>query len=151
MVDKAFFNERRRGLPRPGEILWFEKLYLACIAICAAEMATRVATSEAGISNEMLPALLLMTSVGFGISLTLTFLTSRGSSRIAMWILVAFFIVGLPSDAVTLFKGDSVALAVITLLRALVEAAALGFLFTPSARRWFKRMPDDQILQETFS
>jgi uncharacterized membrane protein len=121
-------------------------LYLACIAI---------ALAQAGVDGLRTigdkPSSLMMLAFGVGLSLALTFLVSRLRSRIAMWVLVAFFVLGLPSDVANLTESESNVSIALTLLRALVELAALGFLFTPAARGWFRRIPDDRMLQKTFS
>ena len=131
---------------RPSQIRSFERLYLACIVVATAQ----TGVEGLQITGDKLSSLIIL---GFGVALSLglTLLVSRRRSRIAMWILVAFFVLGLPTDVASLIASESKTSVTLTLFRALLEAAALGFLFTPPARGWFRRVPDDQMLQGTFS
>ena len=76
---------------------------------------------------------------------TLILLVSRRRSKIAMWILIAWFALSIPSLVQTIIRGlllESniiVVLGRIRVLQAIGQATAFALLFTASARRWMNR------------
>ena len=81
---------------------------------------------------------------------TLTLLVSRRRSKIAMWVSLALFAVGIsvwftrPPTADELLGSDTV----LSALGTIGQGVAYGLLFTPSARRWMRR--EDEKLREVF-
>jgi hypothetical protein len=70
---------------------------------------------------------------------TLTLLVSRCRSKIAMWVSIAMFALGLPGFVHTIARGQVLGSEVIAVLQGIGQAAAYCLLFTPSARRWMNR------------
>jgi hypothetical protein len=70
---------------------------------------------------------------------TLTLLVSRRRSKIAMWVSIAMFALGLPGFVQTIARGQALGSEIIAVLQGIGQAAAYGLLFTPSARRWMNR------------
>jgi hypothetical protein len=62
---------------------------------------------------------------------TLTLLVSHRRSKIAMWVLIAMFVLGLVLMRRTITYGQ--------LLQGIGQLVAFSLLFTPSARRWMNR------------
>ncbi|HEY2528599.1 MAG TPA: hypothetical protein VGJ20_11745 [Xanthobacteraceae bacterium] len=71
---------------------------------------------------------------------TLTLLVSRRRSKIAMWVLIAVFVLGLSIVVQSITHGlyGSVVIVIVALAY-IGQALAYGLLFTPSARRWMNR------------
>lgn len=87
------------------------------------------------------------TSPGFALSLlTLTFgliggmtiLVSRRRSKIAMWILIGLFVLGLPMFFSLAASGVLIGSAWISALQTVGQLVAYSFLFTSSARSWLR-------------
>jgi hypothetical protein len=82
--------------------------------------------------------------------LTLTLLVSRRRSKIAMWVLIAWFVLGLSLFLVSLVQsigellGSEIVPVIGRILQFISESAAVGLLFTPCARRWMRR--EDKLL-----
>lgn len=76
--------------------------------------------------------------LGFVLIGTLALLVSRRRSKIAMWISIAVFILGLPMVVQSIPDGLPESL-VIAALQRIGRAVAYGLLFTPSAQHWMSR------------
>ena len=123
---------------RPNSIVWFERIIIVTILL--------------GIANSWLvwpqlisqasPAYVLtIQAITLGILLGLTLLISRRRSRVAKWISIALFVVGLP---VFLNGGNPGGLSgVISIIQLVLEVLAYCLLFAPSAMNWFRRDPED--------
>ena len=72
---------------------------------------------------------------------TLTLLVSRRRSKIAMWVSIALFAIGVsvwftrPPTADELLGSDTI----LSALQTIAQGVAYALLFTPSARRWMRR------------
>lgn len=129
-------QKHREEILRPDSIVWFERIIIVTLLL--------------GIVNSWLiwPQLVSQASPAFVFAvqamtlimiLGLTLLISHRRSRVAKWISIALFVVGLP----TFFNqglpaGGSGAVSIIQILAQLL---AYSLLFTPSAKRWLKRDP----------
>ena len=129
-------QKHQEEILRPDSIVWFERIMIATLLL--------------GIVNSWLtwPELVSQASPGFVFAvqalvlitiLGLTLLISRRRSRVAKWISIALFVVGLPVFLIQgLPAGVSGAVSIIQLLAQLL---AYSLLFAPSARSWLKRDP----------
>ena len=71
----------------------------------------------------------------------LTILVSRRRSKIAMWILIGFSVLGLPMFFSLAASGLLIGSAWISALQSIGQFIAYGLLFTPSARSWLRSAP----------
>jgi hypothetical protein len=102
--------------------------------------------------NDNSAAAFILAVVIFGCVLTgtLTLLVSRRRNKIAMWVSIALFAIGLstwfarPPTADELLGSDTI----LSALQIIGQGVAYGLLFTPSARRWMRR--EDEKLREVF-
>jgi hypothetical protein len=79
---------------------------------------------------------------------TLTLLVSRRRSKIAMWVLIAWFALGLVLALAAHITFGTV--DIINLAPLIGQVVAYGLLFTPSARRWMNREDERAKLGEVF-
>jgi hypothetical protein len=82
---------------------------------------------------------------------TLTLLISRRRSKIAMWVSIAVFALGLfavfvQSTTNGAWVGSDI---ILQALENIAQVVGYGLLFTPSARRWMRR-EEDEKLREVF-
>ena len=88
--------------------------------------------------------IIIGTFVLFGV---LTLLVSRRRNKIAMWVSIALFAIGLsvwfarPPTADELLGSDTI----LSALQTIGQGVAYYLLFTPSARRWMNR--EDKVLE----
>ncbi|WP_141249435.1 hypothetical protein [Sphingobium sp. D43FB] len=68
----------------------------------------------------------------------LTLLVSRWRSRVAMWISIILFAIGIPSVFSLAAHGLLAGAHFITVLQTFGQLVAYGLLFTPEARAWMK-------------
>ena len=71
----------------------------------------------------------------------LTLLISRRRSKIAMWISIVLFVLGLPAFFIVAASGLPIGSAWISALQMVGQLVAYGLLFTPSARLWLRGAP----------
>jgi MFS family permease len=141
---------------RPKAIVYFEwiifgtlllgvlRSYLGWDRVIAQTATTLGRSSSFAIAFTLI--VMILTFVVFG---TLTLLVSRRRSKIAMWISIALFALGLLSFVQTigaLFASNIIPApqyidqgVIIPALQTIGQTVAYGLLFTPSARRWMKR------------
>jgi len=136
---------------RPKSIVWFERLIFSTLLLGAIQSYLSwdetVALESQANSNPA--AFTAFVQVGvFLIIGTLTLLISRRRSKVAMWVSIALFVLGLPVFFTLLARGLVIGLGVITVAQTLGQVIAYGLLFTPSSRRW---MRGDEQLDEVFS
>jgi hypothetical protein len=91
---------------------------------------------------------------------TLTLLVSRRRSKVAMWILIAWFVLNVTNAIWLILLESNIIVATVSigaeaririLLQGTGQAAALGLLFTRSARRWMNREDEkNERLREVF-
>ena len=120
---------------RPESIVWFERLYIASLAIAAAVVAM------GWDSTGRIPTIVLLAGIALGLllPLVLVLLVSRRRSGIAKWVLVALFLLGLAANLATYDPGKSLRLDITALLTTAMQMLALALLFTAPARAWLAR------------
>lgn len=134
---------------RPASIVRFDQIFLGAIALgiantvlsydsTMAQLEADPAAAELGMAG---PGFVIGASVfGFAISLLLWFFIARRASKVAKWILVVFTVIGVLGVPLALFEVPLVQ-AAITVVTALMQLAALWFLFRPDALAWFEHGP----------
>jgi hypothetical protein len=116
---------------RPKSIIWFERLYLGSLAVSVAIMTMGWdATGQIPLVY-LLPALFL----GLVLPVILVLLVSRRRSRIAKWVLIALFAIGLASN-VAGYNSSDLTLDIAALVLTAMQMLAIALLFTASARAW---------------
>jgi hypothetical protein len=130
---------------RPNSIKWFERLFLATLAIglFQAGYAWQGETTTSSV-----PFVLFVTIAVFLIILVLILLVSRKRNRVAMWILVAFFVIGIPAFYKVLTSGQFFGVASISVFQTILELIALIFLFTPTSRAWLSRNEGSKLTEQ---
>ena len=138
---------------RPASIVWFERFFLASLvlgllstminwsAISTAAQATRGAPGL--VASPIFMIVIMAISVGF--SLLFWYFIARRGSKIAKWILVVFFVIGLLSLPGVLrnplYGTGMVAMAMINYL---LQFAAVVCTFRADTHDWFNgRKPVD--------
>jgi len=139
---------------RPGTIVNFERLMVGTIATAWLQM---ILTWNEMI-RELSPAmsspasfLIIMMGVMTALYLVLTLFVSRRRSKIAMWILIVLFVIGIPSFVRALSGGRIIGSPLLTIVQELGQLIALVLLFLPSSRAWFRREVEKPDLRSTFS
>jgi hypothetical protein len=133
-------------MARPQSIIWFERCFLASIALGALNTAmswSRVrdlvaATEGAAIlPSWFLPVTLI---VGIGINLLLWYFAARRSATVAKWVIVVFFGLSVLSIARALMSGIvPPTLNIFAGVAFVLQAVAVWMLFRPDAKAWFAR------------
>lgn len=120
-------------MKRPASIAAFERMFLASVAIGAAQtwLGWEELRERAG-AGEVL-ALLGLT---FATLVGLVLLVSVGRSRPAKWVLVILCAIGLPMIVASYERGSIVGSLPLALVQAALQVGSLALLFTPSARKW---------------
>ena len=147
---------------RPKSIVYFERIIFGVLLLDILQtylgwdqIIAQVAMSH---PNSSAVARALTVTVFFLVLVaTLTLLVSRRRSKIAMWILIAWVVLGLSLFLVRLVQstGGLLGLNIVRVIGAglyfIGEGAAVGLLFTPSARRWMRREDEkNEKLREVF-
>jgi len=116
--------------------VYFEALYLASLAIGLVQ--SYLGWDElVGMAS---PAFILSVQLfTFGLIMGLTLFVSRRRSRVALWILIALFILGLPMFLQQVASGSLAGSGWIAVLQLAMQLVAMGLAFTPSARSWLNR------------
>jgi putative flippase GtrA len=90
-------------------------------------------------------AIIIILIFTFVLNGTLTLLVSRRRSKIAMWVSIALFALGLSVFLVQSTINGLLGLdGILSALQSICQGVAYGLLFTPSARRWMRR--EDKLL-----
>ena len=122
---------------RPKTIVYFERITFGTILLSALQQLAIAqgvfATIEQG-ANWYILILIFFLLVA-----TLTLLVSRRRSKIAMWILIAWFAINVMNAIIVIESNIIVAEGLIRVLLGIGQAVAFALLFTPSARRWMRR------------
>jgi hypothetical protein len=87
-------------------------------------------------------ALYIVTLIFFNVLVgTLTLLVSRRRSKVAMWVLIALFVLVLSLTVLVIIQARRLLASDITwaALESIAQVVACVLLFTPSARRWMNR------------
>ena len=133
---------------RPRPIVAFERITLDSIALGL----LNVAMNWTWLAQVGATTTIALWSYGLGAALivTLTLLVSRKRSKVAMWIMVVLFVLGLvPWVQPSVWAGPltkNIGMVVVTGLQLL----ALSRLFTPSARLWMSKRDEQAELHDTF-
>lgn len=129
---------------RPVPIVWFERIIFGTLFLGLIQSYLAwddaMATAAKTISNPGAFA------AGIGIFVFvliggLTLLISRRRSKIALWVSIILFLLGLPTLAGLAESGQLFGSAWITLFQSLGQIIAYSLLFTPAARQWMRRSP----------
>lgn len=124
---------------RPQSIVNFERLIFASLGLgviqsyLAWDQLTQMGSAGFVLFVQLFVFLLM---VG------LTLLVSRRRSKIAMWISIALFALGLPWFIQMLLQGIMPGSAWISVAQTILQLFAFGLLFTPSARDWLNGTND---------
>ena len=117
---------------RPESIAWFERLYLGSLAVSVAIMAMGWDSTGKIPLVYLLPALFL----GLLLPIILILLVSRRRSRVAKWVLILLFALGLASNLAGYNPNGDTRLNVAALIITAMQMLALALLFTAPARAW---------------
>lgn len=127
---------------RPNSIILFERLFLGSLVIGIINAylswdttmdALAADPNTAGLGAGFTYGVL---AFSFGTNLLLWFLVARKASKVAKWILIVFFGIGLiamPSSLGTLSPLSAAVAVVITVM----QGVGLFMLFRPEAKKWF--------------
>jgi hypothetical protein len=122
----------------PRSVLWFERVFLASLALGLvqawigwAELVGRAAGEGEGPGS--VAALLGLTFFTMG---ALALLVSRGRTGWARWLLVALCLIGLPLMWGSFEAGRIVGSTALAAAQAAMQAGSLVLLFTKGARAW---------------
>jgi hypothetical protein len=132
---------------RPKSIIYFERVFLGTLALgvlqsfLAWKDLMRISTPANAIFIQVFT---------FAILTTLTLFVSRRRSKIAMWISIAMFVLGLPLFFIIVAKGLLMGSGFVSAVQAVGQLAAYALLFTPSARAWMNREPTAAQVLENF-
>jgi hypothetical protein len=135
---------------RPRNIIGFERLMLGSVALGVINVAiiwAELAEASASIGGGFFVGFLVV----IGVIVGLTLLISRRRSRIALWIVVVLFVIGVPSTTKLIIVSITRPTGIVMAIQAICQAVAVVLLFTPSVRRWMSRKPDPAAEAEIFS
>lgn len=131
---------------RPWSIVDFERILLGSLALGVLKtwLDWDLLIAQASESNSGNPVgfTLFTLAFSFGSVVLMTLLVSRGRSRIAMWVSVVLYALGLPMVIGFIASGMSIGSPALTLLQSFAQLVGYGLLFTPSARRWLRKEPE---------
>ena len=136
---------------RPRSIIWFERIIFATLFLGLIQSyLSWDATVAVAAKTDSNPAAFVLTVLIFVFVLygTLTLLVSRRRSKIALWVTIALFVLGLPASLGIIASGNFTGFASIAIAQAVGQLIAYGLLFTPSSRHWLKH---EQPITEVFS
>ena len=123
-------------MTRPTEIVWFERIIIATLALGALNswLAWPQLVAMRG------PAYVITVQLfAFAVMLGLTLLVSRRRSNVAKWISIAMFIIGLPFWVQQVSAGSLPGSLTISFVQVAAQVVAFALLFTAASRRCFKR------------
>ncbi|MBO0755135.1 MAG: hypothetical protein J2P54_04695 [Bradyrhizobiaceae bacterium] len=133
---------------RPKTIVYFERIIFGVLllGVLQSYLGWDRAFARAVTLGQNSPVATLLTFIIFFFVLfgTLTLLVSRRRSKIAMWVLIAMFVIGLPPLVQQITREHDI----LTAIEVIAQVVAYSLLFTPSARRWMNR--EDEKLQDVF-
>jgi ABC-type multidrug transport system fused ATPase/permease subunit len=141
------------GAVRPKTIVYFERIIFGVLLVGALQTYLtwdRIAQSAAAYPGGTRPIIIILIFI-YVLFATLTLLVSRRRSKIAMWVLIALFALGLYGVVESVTRGQLGSDEMTTALGQIVQGVALGLLFTPSARHWMNRKDEkNEKLREVF-
>lgn len=124
---------------RPQSIIYFERIILCTLILgliqsyLAWDQSIAMASAMKGNPVTFVLTVQIFT---FAVIVALTLLISRRRSKIAMWVSVALFALGLPAFLWTLVGGQLGGSGIIAVLQMLGQLVAYGLLFTRFSRQW---------------
>lgn len=139
---------------RPGTIVNFERVMAGTIVTAWLQLILTWNEMIRGLSSAMSsPAsfLIIMMGVMTALYLLLTLFVSRRRSKIAMWILIVLFAIGIPGFVRAMSGGRLIGSPLLTIVQELGQLIALVLLFLPTSRAWFRHEDEKPDLQSTFS
>ena len=125
---------------KPKNVEYFEYLILVSLALGVVQSYLRWPELMAKASLEFV--LIVQISV-FAMMLALTLLISRRGSRIAMWISIALFVLGLPIYF-SFISGGNVKPNFISWIQLALQFAGYSLLLTTSVRIWMRNIKTGQ-------
>jgi hypothetical protein len=133
---------------RPKTIVYFEWIIFGTLLLAALQiyLSWDRVIAQAATPNQNSVFVISMI-FGFVLVGTLTLLVSRRRSKIAMWVSIANFAIGLSGSFV---QGQLGSDNIMTALVIMVQVVAYGLLFTPSARRWMNQEDEKPKLHDVF-
>ena len=140
---------------RPRSIIWFERLFLASIAVRPIYLIVRweLLTFRSEQSGVPIGVLIALVALSFLIPLTLGWLAARRASRMAAWLVAIWILV-----IVLVYASSMVPVrwrwGILTdpAFAIFVLSVAAGIaLFLPESRRWLARRPGLADLEKEFS
>lgn len=129
-------------MSRPLSIVRFELITIGSLSLGGVQM--WLGWNSLQRAHQPLDRMLTILLISVITMVTLVLFVSRARSRIAMWVLVGMFVLGLPFFFETMLKGQFFGSSVIGLVQTVAQGFALTLLFTPSARAWFRREDEAQ-------
>lgn len=123
---------------RPKNIIMFERLVLASLAL--GPIQTLIGWQQL-MALGSIQFVLGIQAFTIGVILLLTFLVSRRRSKVAMWILIVMFVLGVPMIIKMFTDGVLVGASLITLAQTLAQLLGIILLFTPASRSWMRERP----------
>ncbi len=138
-------------MTKPDSIVFFDRLFLGALVLGVlnfmvgwSELSAKLASAPEFAATGFGTGFVIATAVG-GIILNLIiwYFISARASKVAKWIFVVFFAIGLLSMLGNFnnpLGPQGIALAV-TLVITVVQAAAIYMLFRPDSLAWFDRTP----------
>ena len=127
---------------RPNSIIWFERLIFGTLCLGALQSYLNWQGLIATASNTKVDPVAFVLTIqisAFAIISVLTLRTSRRRSKVAKWLSIALFVLGIPASIGIFASGVFVGLVWIAALQTVAQFIAYGLLFTPSSRRWLNR------------
>jgi uncharacterized membrane protein len=148
-----------KTLERPQSIIWFERLYLALIAIGLLNAVLRWSSMQEMIAQQPNSAVLpdwflpMTLGIGFLINILFWYFIARRGSNVARWIYIVILVIGVLGLILSAVMGTLFANqvnGVIGLINTGLSLACGWLIFRPDAQPWFAgvRGPD---LTDTFS
>jgi hypothetical protein len=145
---------------RPKTIVYFEWIIFGTILLNVFDVYLTwnqiidqvIALFETWSDNSAVAFILACVIFGYVLTGTLTLLVSRRRNKIAMWVSIALFAIGLsvwfarPPTADELLGSDTI----LSALQTIGQGVAYYLLFTPSARLWMRREDERAKLGEVF-
>lgn len=133
---------------RPKSIVYFERIIFATLILGIIQIYLgwnqTIAQAAETISNPIFFVLFIQLFT-FLVIIILTLLVSRRRSKIAMWVSIALFALGLPMLYGIIASGQLSGSGAITALQTFGQLVAYGLLFTPSSRDWMNRKGLDDL------
>jgi hypothetical protein len=125
---------------RPTAIVAFERLFVLSLLVGVVQCIVGWEQAVAVVGSAL--AVLLIEIIIAGLTLLLIWLTSRRRKKIAKWILIIMFAIGLPQFVELLAENPASPFVILSFIQVILEIAALALLFTAAARIWLGGRPD---------